>query len=131
MAWGDRILGQLAQRPRARVRVGRFVSVEDQTAVFALPNRLHRDRCEECRAEVESALDAHFGRRVPVRLVVDETDSGARGGGPAGSAAPGEGPPEDEESVDLNDLTDAPAAEIASPMDHVMQAFQGAQVVEE
>ena len=37
--------------------------------------------------------------------------------------------PDDE--IDLTDLRDAPAAEVASPVDHVMQIFEGAEVVED
>jgi hypothetical protein len=33
--------------------------------------------------------------------------------------------------MDVEELRDATPAAVASPMDHVMQAFEGAQVVEE
>lgn len=45
---------------------------EEGVAVFALPNETHRSYCEEVRLEVETALAAHFGTAVPLRLVVDE-----------------------------------------------------------
>ena len=35
------------------------------------------------------------------------------------------------ESVDLEEIRDATPAAVASPIDHVMQAFEGAEVVEE
>ena len=70
-AWGDVVLAALPSRARARFRVGRFVAVEDGAAVFALPNDTHRSYCDEVRPDVEAALGAHFGRPVPLRLVVD------------------------------------------------------------
>ncbi|HEV3402477.1 MAG TPA: hypothetical protein VG078_11700 [Acidimicrobiales bacterium] len=107
-----------------RFGVGRFVSVEGGTVLFALPNAVHRDRCEEARTEVEQALSAHFGRRIPLKLVVDRQPTT-----PPPGAPPVPEPP--DEDVDVRDLRDAPPGALASPLDHVMQAFEGAQVVEE
>jgi DNA polymerase-3 subunit gamma/tau len=121
LAWGDHILATLPRRAAVRFQVGRFVAADDGVAVFALPNAVHRDRCEEVRGVAEEALSAHFGRRVPLRLAVEGTAPS-----PGAEAAP---PPDDE--VDTNDLRDAPPGELASPLDHVMRTFEGAQVVEE
>jgi hypothetical protein len=100
--------------------VGRFVAGEEGAATFALPNSIHRDRCQEVRGEVEEALGAYFGRPVALRLITEEQ-----------APAPAVAPPPDEESIDLDDLQDAPASELRSPVDHVIQAFEGATVVEE
>ena len=78
-AWGDGLLTQLSNRARARFRVGRFISVDD-AAVFALPNQTHCSYCEEVRLEVEQALAGHFGRAVPLRLVVDDEVEATVGG---------------------------------------------------
>ena len=100
-------------------------------AVFALPDSFHRDRCVEVQSEVEEALGAHFGRLIGLRLVVEPGDRGpAPGAGPAAPMPP-EPPPAYEEAIEWSDLTDAPPGAVASPLDHVMQAFQGAEVVEE
>ena len=110
----------LAPRAKSRFRVGRFVASDGGKATFALPNAIHRDRCEEVRVDVEQALAAHFGRPVPLLLVTED------------QAPPPATPlPADEESIDLDDLEDAPAAELRSPVDHVLSAFEGATVVEE
>ncbi|MDP8937595.1 MAG: hypothetical protein M3O23_07700, partial [Actinomycetota bacterium] len=114
-------LAGLPNRARSRFRVGRFVAAEGEVAAFALPNGFHRDRCEEVRIEVERALSAHFGRPVPIRLLVEDES-------PAPAAAPA---PADDEAIDPEELRDAPAAGVVSPLDHVMQAFEGATVVEE
>ncbi|MCU1449021.1 MAG: dnaX, partial [Acidimicrobiales bacterium] len=121
LAWGDRVLGQLSGRAKALYKSGRFVSVEDGAAVYALPNAVHRERCERCRAEVERALEAEFSTRVPIRLVV-EPESAA--------PAPAEDA-DDDVGMDVEDIREAAPAAVSSPIDHVMQAFEGAEVVED
>ena len=131
---------------RARFRAGRFLGVEDGVAVFGLPNSIHRDRCEEKRPEVEAALAAHFGRKVPLRLVVDGTaDPGLPGGSPGaavaspasaasvpGAPVAGVGGDDDEEHLDLADVHALPdATDLASTVvDRLLQAFPGSQVLE-
>jgi len=119
LAWGDRVLDQLSPRAKALYKAGRFTEVDGTAAVYALPNKVHMERCEKIRNDVEATLAAEFGRPVPLRLVIDET--------------PNTPPPEvvEEDSIDVEDLRDATPAAVASPIDHVMQAFEGAQVVEE
>jgi hypothetical protein len=120
-AWGDGLLASLPQKAKARFSGGRFLAVEGGAALFALPNKIHRDRCEEVRAMVEEALAAHFGMPVPLRLVVDEA--------PAAPPA-GEAPEPVEEVVQIDDLREAPAA-VTSPEERLKQAFPGAQEVEQ
>jgi DNA polymerase-3 subunit gamma/tau len=108
LAWGDHVLAHLPASARALYKSGRFVDVEGETAVYALPNAVHRDRCESKRPDVEGVLGSHFGRPVGLRLVVADE-------------AP---PPAAAESG-------PPIAGVASAFDHVMQAFEGAEVVEE
>jgi hypothetical protein len=115
-AWGDTVLKQLSGRARARFSAGRFTAVEDGKATFALPNDVHRGRCEEIRPEAEAALAAHFGAPVPLRLVVDAPLT----------AAPAAVP--DDDVVDLDDLRAAPA-EAASPVARVKEAFPGAEEI--
>jgi hypothetical protein len=92
--------------------------------VIALPNEPHRQQCEGLRGDVESALAAHFGRAVPVRLVVDKDP--ADGPGAVGTRAPE--PEDDLGSIDLDALEDAPSA-VASPEERLKQAFPGAEEV--
>ncbi len=127
LAWGDAVLLSLSPRAKSRFRVGRFTESEGGRATFALPNAIHRDRCEEVRVDVEQALAAHFGRPVPLRLVTEDPPGTA--GSPA--VAGGAPPPPDDESIDLDDLQDAPPAEVRSPLDQVLSTFEGATVVEE
>jgi DNA polymerase-3 subunit gamma/tau len=124
LAWGDTVLGSLTGPARARFAAGRFVGVEGGAALFALPNEVHRDRCESVRGDVERALGVHFGRPVPLRLVVDGSATV-----PAPEAAPKVA--DVEEIVDLDELVDAPAEPVRTPLDRVTEAFPGAEVLEE
>ncbi len=128
MAWGDHVLARLPGRARVRFQAGRFSGVDGEVAVFALPNPIHRDRCRECQLEVEEALSAHFGRPVRLRLEVDDRSPAARPTVPTEPPPPAE---EMDEAIEWEELTDAPPGAVASPIEHVLQAFQGAEVVEE
>jgi DNA polymerase-3 subunit gamma/tau len=137
--WGDGLLASLPNRARARFRVGRFVAVEDGTAVFALPNETHRSYCEDVRIEVETALGSHFGTPVPLRLVVDEDPDGdapALFSNSAGDPAPVTAPAveHDDGHHDLLDpVVLAAQTELAgaglSPEERLKQAFPGAEEV--
>jgi DNA polymerase III subunit gamma/tau len=92
-AWGDHILRALPARAKALYSAGRFVSVEGSTAVFALPNAAHCERCQDVRSVVEDALAAHLGSPVTLSLVVDGSgDGGTAGAGRSGAASTSAGP---------------------------------------
>jgi hypothetical protein len=117
-AW-DTILKGLRPRTKGMFTSGRLVGVEENRVVYGFASDALRDMAEATRAELESALSAHFGGAVPVRLVVD----GTAGASPSAPVA-------DEEPLDLSGLTDAPAAEVATPIDHLTNAFPGAEVID-
>jgi hypothetical protein len=121
------VLEKLSQRARARFRVGRFVDLGPGAVGFALPNAIHRDRCQELLREVHGVLATHFGQPVILRLVLDsEVGSAATAESEAEAAAEAE-----EEDIDVSQLQPAPASEVTSPVDQLLQAFEGATVVEE
>jgi DNA polymerase-3 subunit gamma/tau len=125
LAWGDTLLARVPRAAKPRYAGGRFVAVDERGAVFALPNEAHRARCEEHRAGVEQVLGDHFGRPVPLALVVDD-------GTPA-SPAPLSVERVDEpveEIVDVNELEDAPA-DNRSHVDRLAAAFPGAELMQE
>ena len=113
-------------RPAVKVYVasGRFISV-GETAVYAVPDRGLLARAQAGRAEVEAALSEHFGRQIPLDLVLDE---GALTGPAAGDPAPPVADPEDPADYHLADLEDAPAV-LTSPEQRLMEAFPGAEEV--
>jgi DNA polymerase-3 subunit gamma/tau len=126
LAWGDSVLSSLPSKARPRFASGRFLTVETDAAVFGLPNKIHAAKCEEVRTEVESALAAHFGRPVPIRIVVDDGPPTPAEGTTARDAVAVELPDEVVDLDDLRDATDAPR----SGVDVVHQVFPGAEVVD-
>jgi hypothetical protein len=99
---------------------GRFVEVKDGAAVFALPDAGLLTRANNYLNETEGALTAYFGRRVPLRLVLD---SGAAVAEPPRGATPS-----DEETYDLDDvadIADAPNVPVIPVEERILQAFPG------
>jgi DNA polymerase-3 subunit gamma/tau len=120
-AWGDRVLPSLPARIKAYLALGRFVDVEGSTTVYAVPDAGLLNRAGQVHADFEAALAAHFGRPVPVRLVLDAA--------PAPAAAPP--PPEEEDDPARYDLTEMEdvAGAVVSPEQRVLDAFPGAEEV--
>ena len=123
LAWGDIVLTSLSPRAKSRFAAGRFLSVEVGKARFGLPNRMHRDRCESVKAEVEAALSAHFGRPLELELVVETAAQ------VTSSGAAGQNGDDAEEDVPAGDLIDEAPPPVASIEDRLMQAFPGAEEV--
>ena len=129
LAWGDQVLEALPQRARVRWAAGHWSAVSDGSALFELPNQHYVPRCEECRADVEAGLAQHFGRPIPVRIVVGDS-------APDPSVAPhlsvAPPPPSDaapeENTIDPGELTDAPEA-ATSGLDRITATFPGAELV--
>ncbi len=113
------------------------MGVEQGTALFALPNAAHRDRCREVKGVVESAIDAHFGRTVPLELVIDGGPGSASrpasgdDRGPAPSAAPADefGLAADDDFDPDDPTTQAVVESVAEA--RLLEAFPGAQPVED
>jgi DNA polymerase-3 subunit gamma/tau len=125
LAWGDTLLAKVPRAAKPRYAGGRFIAVDDRGAVFALPNAAHRSRCEEHRAGVEQVLADHFGRPVPLVLVVDEGSSVPTPPLPAASV---DEPV--EEIIDVHDLENAPPDK-RTDVERITAAFPGAELVEE
>ncbi|MEQ8718049.1 MAG: DNA polymerase III subunit gamma/tau [Acidimicrobiales bacterium] len=125
LAWGDVVLPSLPPKVRSRFAGGRFLPDDGDTIVFGLPNAIHRDRCEDVRADVDEALAAHFGQAVPLRLEVDD-GSTPRPGSPDGPSPDDDG---DDDNIDVADLVDAPAAE-RSGLETLTKTFPGAEILD-
>ncbi len=121
IAWADNVLPQLKGMVKALYAAGRFVSSDDGGAVLALPTAPHRQKCEERRKDVEAALAAHFGRPIPLKLIVD-------GGEVAPASAAATPASVTDDVVDLDELVDAPSAP-ATSIDRLTQAFPGAELL--
>ena len=124
-AWGDAVLGDLKGRARALYAAGRFLPNDGGHAVFALPDATHRDRCEPLKADVEAALANHFGRAVPLQLVVDDRRPATP------SATPDRDVEDDAVAYEqIAELRDAPPDTNASPAERIKSAFPGAEEVQ-
>jgi DNA polymerase-3 subunit gamma/tau len=130
LAWGDHILGTLSGRAKSRFAAGRFVGVADGVVQFGLPNPVHANRCEEVRGEVEAALAAHFGRPVPLKIVVDDDAPVPAMMRTAPAAPAGEDLDDMDASLDVSQLRDATDVTTSS-IDRIAQVFPGVEVVEE
>ena len=124
--WGDQIFPSLLPGPKSVYRTGRWLSVADGVATFALPSVQYRDRAEEKRIEVESALAAHLGGRLAVRLEIDA--GGPPPATPTATAAPPpvtEDEPSPAEFAAMEVAPDAPASAEA----RLLEAFPGTEEV--
>jgi len=129
-AWGDHLLRSLPARAKALYSSGRFSAVDGSTAVFAVPGSGYLRRCEEVRPLVEQALSVHFGARVALRLVVDET-----GDGPVSATEPASGAQPVPDPSDLGD-DDFDRDDPGEPLEvesivhsRLLEAFPGAEEV--
>ncbi|MEN3272963.1 MAG: polymerase subunit gamma/tau [Actinomycetota bacterium] len=128
-AWADHVLPKLRPTVKAKFAAGRFLSVGDGRAVYALPGAGLLEKASDVKGAVEAALAEHFGHPVPLDLVVDpggappvDDDEPAR---PKSAAKE----PEPEEEPDLEGLTDAPD-DPRTGIDHLSAAFPGSEIVE-
>ena len=134
-AWGDGILKGLPARAKALFSAGRFASVDEQGAHFALPNAAHRDRCLEMVPTVEQKLSTHFG--APVKLVLDIDESGSAPPPPARPpAAPSTGSSGREPEAETLDPADyaeedpnAASDQASEAQARLLEAFPGASEV--
>ena len=122
-AWPTLVEG-LKGATRGMFRDGRFEPSPGGPVVLTVPKGPPADQLEKRRPEVEAALTAHFGRAVPIHVVVaDDRTTGGAEARPAEAAAP------DDDVVDVHALEDAPSA--GSGVERLAEAFPGAELVDE
>jgi hypothetical protein len=128
-AWADNVLPKLRPTVKAKFAAGRFLSVGDGRAVYALPGAGLLEKASDVKGAVEAALAEHFGFAVPLDLVVDPGGAPPPDDAPARSPSAAEEPAPEEELVDLDELTDAPD-DPRTGIDHLSAAFPGSEIVE-
>jgi DNA polymerase-3 subunit gamma/tau len=121
-AWGDTIISQLSQLARAYMGEGRFVEVTRDAAVFGLPGTLLA-KAGDFRVEAEKALSAHFGRSVPLRLVLNRL--------PADEPEPRRAPEETYDLEEINEMVTAPPAPEVPAEKIILEAFPGSSLLED
>ena len=128
LAWGDTVLANLSNRARVRFQAGRFLTHDADSAVFALPNRIHLDRCQEARNEVDEALHQYFGRPVAMRLVVDDDTAAAPPDFPQGPPPAARTADDEPEAIDPDELMDEETV-TQQAITNLLAAFPGSEVV--
>jgi len=127
VAWNESILSSLSGSVKARFSAGHF-QMNGTAMEFALPNGVHRDRCQDVRGEVDAALSNHFGVAIPMEFVVGEPTA------PRSESI--ESTPtttEDllaDEIMDVHELADATDDVSASVMERLEEKFPGVEFLE-
>ena len=134
----DAMLELLERKGKVLLAAGRFLHVDASEAAFGLPNPMHMQRCLEWAAPWQAVVQAYTGASVAIRLVVEPQPDGLHVGavltsseGPAADTANAGAGDFDPDDFDPDDLVDAPQTAIPTTLEHLTNAFPGAQVVEE
>lgn len=129
------MLESMSGRVRSRFSAGHWVETTADCVNFGLPNPVHRERCEEIRAEVDDALGAQFGRPIPLALVVDMVEEepdffSAPPSGGAGATSDQDDEALEEDTIDVHGLVDA-TGDVPSAQDRVMTTFENSILLED
>ena len=126
-AWSAHIRPELTTRASVRFQAGEFVDVDPGVIDYVLPNVHYRDRCLEVRADVVAAIESHFGAKIALDVTLGEpTPEPTEADGALTSE---DLPDADLPTIDVDDLTDAPAAAL-SGTEKLQAVFPGASIVE-
>ena len=124
--WTKEILPALAPKVRARFQASRLVGVDGQTITFALPNPVHRERCEQLKTEVELALSKVVGTSVLLSLESSQESDFNE----IEKVVSIENVTDQTDDTILAELEDAPPDDRTS-VDRFQDAFPGAIVVDD
>ena len=128
LAWGDVILGSLPNKVRVRFQAGRFITNDSGSVVFALPDQIQLNRCEEAREAVDSALCEHFGWAVPMRLTIDDNSTASPPDLQPTPAFSASADADEYEAVDPDELMDEEAV-TQEAISNLMAAFPDSELV--
>ena len=124
--WTKEVLPVLAPKVRARFQASRLVGVEGQTVIFALPNPVHRDRCEQLKTEVGLALSKVVGTSILLSLESSQENDFNE----SEKVAPSENIIDQIDDNIRAELEDAPPDNRTS-VDRFQDAFPGAIVIDD
>ncbi len=80
-AWENSVRPALRGMPRAIYAPATFVRSSASVVTLAVPNAVHRGKCEEHRGAVEQALSSFAGAPVTIELIDGDGDGGGDGSG--------------------------------------------------
>ena len=111
------VLPSLAARARARFQAATIVTVAEGRVRFELPNETHRERCEQIKSDIETALRDIFEVEVEVELTAAQEEKVQTTAEPKAAV--------EEEVVDPAEF-EANAGTGTTSVDRVLEAFPGA-----
>jgi DNA polymerase-3 subunit gamma/tau len=119
--WEQQVRPTLRGIVRAVYAPASLASSTPTSVTLLLPNAAHREKCEQHREALEQAITSATGIGIAVHLVVE------------GELDPVVVPEVEvgDHDVDLDDLTDAPAEAVKSPIDRLAEAFPGSELIED
>lgn len=115
--WEQEVLPSLAARARARFQAATIVTVAEGRVRFELPNETHRERCEQIKGDIETALRDIFEVEVEVELTAAQEEKVQTTAEPKAAV--------EEEVVDPAEF-EANAGTGTTSVDRVLEAFPGA-----
>tara|TARA_B100001778_G_scaffold53360_1_gene40433 strand:- start:58 stop:1497 length:1440 start_codon:yes stop_codon:yes gene_type:complete len=115
--WEQEVLPSLAARARARFQAATIVTVAEGRVRFELPNETHRERCEQIKGDIETALRDIFEVEVEVELTAAQEEKVQTTAEPKAAV--------EEEAVDPAEF-EANAGTGTTSVDRVLEAFPGA-----
>lgn len=119
--WSEQVHPKLRGLVKALYANARLSGVSGAAVTFAVENDVHRGKCEQHRRTVEEAFSSAAGRPVTIALALER----------AAASPSGPEPPEPVETIDVTELLDAPAEPRRSVIDHLTEAFPGAELIGE
>lgn len=138
-AWDGSVKGRLKGMARPLFAACEVMSDDGSVLRLRVPNETHGAKCQEHRRDAEAALSSAVGRQVSIEFVVGGSVGGdGRGGSPSRSSyddraevpsAPQPDLPDDDDDVDLSELTDAPPETVKTPIDRLAEAFPGSELI--
>jgi hypothetical protein len=125
--WVDKVLKATETKVRMVWRAGRPTALRDGRLTVTVPNQPHAERCEAGRADVVSALRRTLGAELEIDLVAERATEADTPRAPVTEVEQIAEIEAEAASVDLEELTDAPAtAGEDLAVSKVMDAFGGA-----
>ncbi len=126
-------LNEVSQRVRVRFNAGNVQAVNATDSgtelVIAVPNAIHRDRCDDVKGELEQAAGTRLGSPVSITVVVSDAP-------PPASLDPIQVDPKPRPTEDtiedvgpIEELEDA-NDQSASGVDRITEAFPGSKVID-
>ena len=115
--WEQEVLPSLAARARARFQAATIVTVAEGRVRCELPNETHRERCEQIKSDIETALRDIFEVEVEVELTAAQEEKVQTTAEPKAAV--------EEEVVDPAEF-EANAGTGTTSVDRVLEAFPGA-----